>query len=115
MGGLLRRNYHCTIIHGSTEGGILSGHSVDKALMACNSFSVEKGASTPDIIQAETKKLIMSIAAKVVLLFDASKTGRTSFALFAPLNTIETIVTGTIGAEDRTHLEESGIDAMVAK
>jgi DeoR/GlpR family transcriptional regulator of sugar metabolism len=75
---------------------------------------VEKGASTPDIMQAETKKLMMSIAAKVIVLFDASKMGRTSFALFATLNTIETVVTDAIGAEDRAHLEESGIDVLTA-
>ena len=114
MGGLVRRNYHCTVIHGSTGREILSGLSVDKAFMACNSFSVEKGASTPDIMQAETKKLMMSIAAKMVLLFDAGKMGRTSFALFAPLETIDTIVTDAIGAEDRARLEESGIDVLVA-
>jgi DeoR family fructose operon transcriptional repressor len=51
---------------------------VDKAFMACNSFSAEKGASTPDINQAETKKLMMSIAAKVIVLFDARKMGLTS-------------------------------------
>ena len=80
--------------------------------MACNSFSVEKGASPPNIIQAETKKLMMSLAAKVILLYDASKMGHTSFVLFAPLNTIETIVTDAIDAEDRAHLEESGIEVL---
>ncbi len=114
MGGLVRRNYHCTMVHGSTGRDILAGLSVDKAFMACNSFSVEKGASTPDITQAETKKLMMSIAAKVLMLFDATKMGRTSFACFAPLETIDTIVTDAIGAEDRTRLEESGIDVLVA-
>jgi DeoR family fructose operon transcriptional repressor len=114
MGGLVRRNYHCTMVHGSTGRDILAGLSVDKAFMACNSFSVEKGASTPDINQAETKKLMMSIAARVLLLFDASKVGRTSFACFAPLETIDTIVTDAIGAEDRARLEENGIDVIVA-
>jgi DeoR family fructose operon transcriptional repressor len=114
MGGLVRRNYHCTVIHGSAGREILSGLSVDKAFMACNSFSVEKGASTPDIVHAETKKLMMSIAAKVIVLFDASKMGRTSFALFAPLEAIDTIVTDAIGADDRSRLEENGIDVLVA-
>jgi DeoR family fructose operon transcriptional repressor len=114
MGGLVRRNYHCTMVHGSTGRDILAGLSVDKAFMACNSFSVEKGASTPDIAQAETKKLMMSIAARVIMLFDASKMGRTSFALFAPLETLDTIVTDAIGAEDRARLEENGIDVLVA-
>jgi DeoR family fructose operon transcriptional repressor len=114
MGGMMRRNYHCTVIHGSTGREILTGLSVDKAFMACNSFSIEKGASTPDINQAETKKLMMSIAAKVILLFDASKMGRTSFALFAPLGALDTIVTDAIGTDDRAHLEESGIDVLTA-
>jgi DeoR family fructose operon transcriptional repressor len=114
MGGLVRRNYHCTVIQGSAGREILSGLNVDKAFMACNSFSVEMGASTPDIIQAETKKLMMSIAAKVIVLFDASKMGRTSFALFAPLEAVDTIVTDAIGADDRARLEENGIDVLVA-
>jgi DeoR family transcriptional regulator, fructose operon transcriptional repressor len=114
MGGLVRRNYHCTMVHGAAGRDILAGLSVDKAFMACNSFAVEKGASTPDIAQAETKKLMMSIAARVIMLFDASKIGRTSFALFAPLETLDTIVTDAIGAEDRDRLEENGIDVLVA-
>jgi DeoR family fructose operon transcriptional repressor len=114
MGGLVRRKYHCTVIYGSTGRDILAGLSVDKAFMALNSFSVDKGASTPDINHAETKKLMMSIAAKVILLFDSSKMGRTSFALFAPLESIDTIVTDAIGAEERARLEENGIDVVVA-
>jgi DeoR/GlpR family transcriptional regulator of sugar metabolism len=75
---------------------------------------VEKGASTPDINQANTKKLMMSIAAKVIILSDASRMGHTSFACFAPLEAIDTIVTDTIGADDRARLEENGIDVLVA-
>jgi DeoR family fructose operon transcriptional repressor len=114
MGGIVRRKYHCTVIYGSAGRDILAGLSVDKAFMALNSFSLEKGASTPDINHAETKKLMMSIAAKVILLFDASKMGRSSFALFAPLESIDTIVTDAIGAPERARLEENGIDVVVA-
>jgi DeoR family fructose operon transcriptional repressor len=114
MGGLVRRNYHCTMVQGATGCDMLAGLSVDKAFMACNSFSGEKGASTPDLAQAETKKLMMSIAAKVIMLFDATKMGRTSFACFAPLEAVDTIVTDAIGAEDRARLEENGIDVLVA-
>jgi DeoR/GlpR family transcriptional regulator of sugar metabolism len=39
---------------------------------------VEKSASTPDIIHAEAKKLVMSIVEQVILLFDSSKMGRTA-------------------------------------
>ena len=49
-----------------------------------------------------------------IILFDASKLGRTSFALFASLEAIDTIVTDAIGAEGRARLEENGIDVLVA-
>jgi DeoR family transcriptional regulator, fructose operon transcriptional repressor len=114
MGGIVRRKYHCTVIHGSSGRDILAGLSVDKAFMALNSFSLDKGASTPDINHAETKKLMMSIAAKVILLFDSSKMGRSSFALFAPLESIDTIVTDSLGALERTRLEDIGIDVVIA-
>jgi DeoR family transcriptional regulator, fructose operon transcriptional repressor len=114
MGSLVRRNYHCTIAHGTAGRELLAGLSVDRALMACSSFSAEKGASTPDINQAETKKLMMSIGAKVIVLFHASKMGRTSSALFAPFEAEDAIVTDSIDAEDRAHLEENGIDVLTA-
>ena len=74
----------------------------------------QPGASAPDITQAETKKLMMSIAARVLLIFDAGKIGRTSFACLAPLEAIDTIVTDAIGPKDRARLEESGVDVIVA-
>ena len=57
---------------------------------------------------------MMSIASRVLLLFDALKVDRTSFALFAPLEAIDTIAIGAIGADDRARLEENGIDVIVA-
>jgi DeoR/GlpR family transcriptional regulator of sugar metabolism len=47
MGGLVRRKYHCTVIYGSAGRDILAGLSVDKAFMALNSFSPDKGARPP--------------------------------------------------------------------
>jgi DeoR family fructose operon transcriptional repressor len=115
MGGIVRRNYHCTIVTGSSGRDVLAGLSVDKAFMALNSFSLDRGASTPDVNHAETKKLMMSIAAKVILLFDSSKMGRNSFALFAPLDSVDAIVTDAVGSEERARLEEMGIDVIVAE
>lgn len=115
MGGSMRKRFHCTVTHSATMNGMLSGLTVDKAFMGVNSFSIDKGASTPDIVHAETKKLMMSIAAKIILLFDASKMERNSFALFAPLDRVDTIVTDTIRDDDRKHLEESGIEVISAE
>ncbi len=114
MGGLLRKRFHCTVGFGPSGGDMLSDLTVDKAFMGVNSFSCEKGASTPDISHGETKKLMMSIAAKIILLFDASKMGRNSFALFAPLDKVDAIVTDTVRPDDRKRLEERGIEVFAA-
>jgi DeoR family transcriptional regulator, fructose operon transcriptional repressor len=114
MGGMMRKRFHCTVFSGAPAAHMLSDLTVDKAFMGVNSFSCEKGASTPDISHAETKKHMMSIAAKIILMFDASKMGRNSFALFAPLDKVDTIVTDTIREDDRRRLEESGIEVIAA-
>jgi DeoR family transcriptional regulator, fructose operon transcriptional repressor len=114
MGGAVRKHFHCTVASGGISSTVLSELTVDKAFMGVNSFSCEKGASTPDIPHADTKKLMMSIAAKVILLFDATKMGRSSFVLFAPLDRVDTIVTDSIRDDDRKRLEENGIEVISA-
>jgi DeoR family transcriptional regulator, fructose operon transcriptional repressor len=116
VGGVLRKKFHCTVTSSFSSGmGALSELAVDKAFMAANGFSLEKGASTPDVNQAETKKLMASIAARVVLLLDSSKMGRNSFALFAALDTIDAIVTDSLKEGEGQRLEERGIDVIVAR
>ncbi|HEC60873.1 MAG TPA: DeoR/GlpR transcriptional regulator [bacterium] len=113
MGGILRKHFHCTLTFGTTGKTMLSGLTVDKAFMGVNSFSFKKGASTPDINQAETKKLMISIAATVILLCDSSKLGQTSFAQFATIEEIDTLVTNDMQESDRKRLEESGLQIFV--
>jgi DeoR family fructose operon transcriptional repressor len=114
VGGMIRRKFHCTVASSFSGMNALSDLSVDKAFMAANGFSLEKGASTPDINHSETKKLMISIAAKVILLFDSSKMRRNSFAIFAPLDRIDAIITDSIHEDERRQLEESGIELILA-
>jgi hypothetical protein len=76
MGGLVRRNYHCTNAHGSAGGTRPRG--------------TQRGQGVHGLQQLQRGEW------------------RTSFALFAPLEAIETIVIDTVGAEDRARLEENG-------
>ena len=114
VGGLVRRKFHCTVSSHFSGMNALSDLTVDKAFMAANGFSLEKGASTPDMSHSQTKKLMISIAARVILLFDSSKMGRNSFAIFAPPDRIDAIVTDSLRDEERRGLEENGIEAIVA-
>jgi len=114
VGGMVRKKFHCTVASSFSGMNALSDLTVDKAFMAANGFSLEKGASTPDMNHSETKKLMISIAARVILLFDSSKMGRNSFAIFAPLDKIDAIVTDFLREEERRLMEESGIEPIVA-
>jgi DeoR family fructose operon transcriptional repressor len=114
IGGVLRRRFHCTVSYGNAWKETLSGLTLDKAFMGVNSLSLEKGATTPDIGQAETKKLMLDIAVKVFLLCDSSKFGRSSFARFATLDQIDAVVTEAVSPADRRRLEELGIELVVA-
>ena len=115
VGGMVRKKFHCTVASSFSGMNALSDLTVDKAFMAANGFSLEKGASTPDINHSETKKLMISIAAQVILLFDSSKMGRNSFAIFAPLDKIDAIVTDSLHEDERRQMEESGIEPILAR
>jgi len=112
LGGVLRKRHHCTV--GPNAEATLDNLTVDKAFMGANSFSLEKGASTPDLQQSMLKRKMMSIATKVIFLVDSSKFGKNSFALFSPIDQIDCLVTDSISDADKLALEENGVQVVVA-
>ena len=112
IGGAVRKRFHCTV--GARAEQFLHGLKVDKAFMAANSFSVESGATTPDLQHAEIKRQMMAIATKVFLLVDSSKLGKSSFAKFAPAEAIDCLVVDAIGPSEARALEELGVEVLVA-
>lgn len=91
IGGAIRHGFHCTT--GPTAQAQLASFNVDKAFLAANALSVEKGFTTPCLDQAEVKKTMVSIAAQVFFLMDSSKLGRISFVKFADLHDADKLVT----------------------
>jgi len=115
MGGILRKGFHCTVSYGNSQRQALEGLSVDKAFMGVNSFTLKRGASTPDIRHAETKKSMIAIATTVILLCDSSKFGRTSFVQFARSEEIDLIITDGLPEAEQRKLEENGIQVIIAE
>jgi DeoR family transcriptional regulator, fructose operon transcriptional repressor len=112
LGGMVRKRFHCTL--GSRAEESLKGLTVDKAFMGANAFSIDKGASTPDLPTAGLKRLMMAIADKVYLLVDSSKFGKNSFAGFAPPGEIDCLITDSISDEEHKALEDFGVEVLVA-
>lgn len=90
IGGTVRRGFHCTT--GTMTVAALSSLNVDKAFMAANAFSLEKGFTTPAFEHVEVKKAMIAIAGEALMLMDSSKIGRISFIKFADLSDIDRLV-----------------------
>jgi DeoR family fructose operon transcriptional repressor len=110
LGGEVRKKFHCTV--GAAGINMLAQLSVDKAFMGTNSLSISKGASTPNIQQAETKKAMIASAQKVVLLCSNRKLGKDSFANFASLDQIDTLVIEHIDDNEKHEFEVRGVEVL---
>lgn len=89
-GGML---YHRTrsIMIESRE--TLAQHPADIAFISCRAFRIPGGAFEHTYPLVETKKALVSMARKTVLLIDHTKCEHTSLCNSIPLNQIDTIVT----------------------
>jgi DeoR family fructose operon transcriptional repressor len=110
LGGQLRKNFHCTV--GAAGIEMLAQLTVDKAFMGTNSLSISKGASTPNIEQAEIKKAMVASAQKVILLCGNRKLGKDSFAHFASLDQIDKLVIEKIDVNEKFEFEERGVEVL---
>lgn len=106
IGGILRKGFHCAI--GPAAVRMLGEFSVDKAFLATNGISLEKGLTTPDMNQAEIKKAMLQIAGEVIVLCDSSKFGSKAFVQVAPVSAVSRIVTDQ-------NIDERDLKAFQAK
>lgn len=113
LGGELRKSFHCTV--GAAGIDMLAQLSVDKAFMGTNSLSISKGASTPNIQQAEIKKAMIASAQKVILLCSNRKLGKNSFAHFASLDQIDTLIIEKIDVSEKFEFEERGVEVLTSQ
>lgn len=111
IGGLVRRGFHCTRnIRVPMAVGDLT---VDKTFLGTNGFSLDKGATTPDIIHAEDKRQMIAMARHVILLCDSSKIEKVFFVRFAEPGQINTLVTDTLDADLKKRLEDAGMTVII--
>lgn len=96
------------------ERAIESVH-VDKLFLATNGFDSETGLTTPNLIEAATKKRMIRSAQQVILLADHSKIGRVSFSRFGDPEDITTLITDSLVAPAAVKtFEEAGIVVILA-
>jgi DeoR family fructose operon transcriptional repressor len=96
------------------ERAIESVH-VDKLFLATNGFDIETGLTTPNLLEAATKKRMIRSAQQVILLADHSKFGRVSFSRFGDAEDINLLITDSLVSPAAAQLfEEAGIVVTLA-
>ena len=94
---------------------VLDTLRVDIAFIGTNAISVRHGLSTPDSDEAAVKRAMVNAANYVVVAADSSKIGREDFVSFAPITSVDTLVTDSeISPVDREQLTQSGVEVVVA-
>ena len=89
---------------------------VDVAFIGTNGLSVRHGASTPDPDEAAVKRAMVAGANFVVMVADSSKIGREEFVSFAPIGSVDVLVTDLeISDADRAALTAEGLEVVVAE
>jgi DeoR family fructose operon transcriptional repressor len=94
---------------------VLDTLRVDVAFIGTNAVTVRHGLSTPDSDEAAVKRAMVKAANYVVVVADSSKVGREDFVSFAPISSVDVLITDSeIGAADRAQLTRSGVEVVVA-
>ena len=85
------------------------------AFIGTNGISVRHGLSTPDSDEAAVKRAMVNSANYVVVVADSSKIGREEFVSFAPLSSVDTLITDSeITGAYRSQFTEQGVEVVVA-
>lgn len=112
VGGMLRQNTLSLV--GPIAEECFKLLRVDKAFIATNGIDLKEGLTTPNIIEASTKRKMIEVAKQVILLADHSKLGKVSFAKFGEVSQIDTlIVDSRITADTAKAFEEKGVNVEV--
>ncbi|HEY3937241.1 MAG TPA: DeoR/GlpR family DNA-binding transcription regulator [Bryobacteraceae bacterium] len=90
-GGTLRRNTLALV--GPLAVNALSGLYVDKLFLATNGIDLKQGLTSPNLIEAQTKKAMLESAREVILVADHSKFSRIAFTQVCYLDRVQCVIT----------------------
>jgi DeoR family fructose operon transcriptional repressor len=94
---------------------VLDTMRVDIAFIGTNAISARHGLSTPDSEEAAVKRAMVRCANYVVVAADSTKVGREDFVSFAPISSVDTLITDSeISDADRTMLTDEGVEVVIA-
>jgi DeoR family fructose operon transcriptional repressor len=112
-GGQLRPNVLSQV--GPLAEQALGVLQVDKLFLAANGVDLDKGVTTPNLIEARTKQAMVASASEVILVVDHSKFGVVAFGRICPIERLHHLVTDAAVPPAMVHaLEKRGVKVHLA-
>lgn len=91
IGGVLRKEFGCTV--GSLANEMIEKFNADKSFIVTNTVDDDFNLCTPSSSQADTKRHLLNIGKKKILLCDSTKFSKTSLVKFANLMDFDEVIT----------------------
>ncbi|OPJ62911.1 DeoR/GlpR family DNA-binding transcription regulator [Clostridium oryzae] len=111
-GGSMRATTRAMVGH-ITEY-VLKNFRVDIAFIGANGISIEEGITTPNFAEAQTKKAMMNVANKVIIVADGSKFNKVCFSVISPTRAVSSIITsGAVEEDIIKSFEEAGVEILL--
>jgi DeoR family transcriptional regulator of aga operon len=112
-GGVSRRQSYELV--GSMVNRSLSDVVLDLVILGVDGINLQFGATTVHESEAEVSQRFIDVAKRVVVVADATKVERVTFARICPLNRIDTLVTDApVSGDFARGLDAAGVEVVVA-
>lgn len=113
LGGFLQREANC--LCGPQAIAALQTLYINKLFLSTSGLLLPEGLSCNNLADAEVKQALINSARKTILCMDSSKFGRAYLARFAPLKSIDVLLTDNgISDESRQAIEQQQIKIITA-
>jgi DeoR family transcriptional regulator, aga operon transcriptional repressor len=112
LGGMLREMSYSLV--GSAAEQALAKLSADRLFLGVDGLDPQIGVTTPDPLEAELNALMIRVSREVVAATDASKFGRRSLSVIAPVQSLHKIITDRSATPEMVEaLRGLGVDVIV--
>lgn len=92
----------------------LSTINIDKAFMTSKGITPDEGLTDVNSFIVETKRTIVSVARQTIAIVDHTKWGRKSFASFAAMEDVDTVITDRDAPHEMVEqVKARGVDVVV--
>lgn len=88
--------------------------SADKLFLGVDGIDLEVGLTTPNILEANTSRVMMEMSGEVILVVDASKFGRRSLGVISQVREVNSIITTKkLSAHESATLADFNIEVFI--